>query len=184
MSKPSVVNTWQSIALAVAGLCVVLAIAHIQPALAMDPPAPAHHQAASKTSDQPMTKRQLIAAILQEMGIAKRYDLYLGNAIDLAVFPNQSIQFIDWLNSVLVERAGWKTVALTYTRRLDDQFSEAELAELLTLAKNPTLQKLFQAELNNYKTTGRDRRQFLSRVWEDYNNGNIPLPDGLNTLPR
>jgi len=182
VSKSSVVNTWQSIALAVAGLCIVLAIAHMQPALAMNPPAAADRPAASKTSEQPMTKRQLITAVLQEMGIAKRYDQYLGNAIDLAVFPNQSVKFIDWLHGVLAERAGWNTVALAYGRRLENQFSEAELTELLALAKNPILQKLFQAELESYDATGRDRRQFFSRVWEDYNNGNIPMPDGINAL--
>lgn len=182
MSKPAVINTWQSIALAAAGLCIVLAIAHLQPALAMNSPVDIDRPAASKTLDQPMTKRQLITAVLQEMGIAKRYDQYLGNAVDLAVFPNQSTKFIDWLHSLLAERAGWNTVALSYGRRLDSQFSEAELTELLALAKNPTLQKLFQAELDSYGATGRDRRQFFSRVWEDYQNGKIPMPNGLGAL--
>lgn len=182
MSKPAVINTWQSIALAAAGLCIVLAIAHLQPALAINSPVNTDRPAVSKNLDQPMTKRQLITAVLQETGIAKRYDQYLGNAIDLAVFPTQSAKFVDWLHGLLAERAGWNTVALAYGRRLDSQFSEAELTELLTLAQNPTLQKLLQAELDSYSATRRDRRQFFSRVWEDYHNGNIPVPSGLNTL--
>lgn len=191
------INFWQSIALAVAGLCIAMAIAHLQPASATEPIAPrniAPHDTVNLISEnpgdrlaqttptlpeQPMTKRQLITAVLQELGVSERYDQYLGNAVDLAVSPNQSLKFINWLNEVLKERAGWKTVALNYSRRLDSQFSETELQELLNLAQNPTLRKLFRSELESYSNTARDRRMFLFRVWDDYNNGNIPIPEGM-----
>ncbi|XGV88868.1 MAG: hypothetical protein ACAF42_07870 [Limnothrix sp. BL-A-16] len=191
------INFWQSIALAAAGLCIAMAIAHLQPASATEPIAPrniAPHDIVNLISEnpgdrlaqttpalpeQPMTKRQLITAVLQELGVSERYDQYLGNAVDLAVSPNQSLKFINWLNEVLKERAGWKTVALNYSRRLDSQFSETELQELLNLAQNPTLRKLFRSELESYSNTARDRRMFLFRVWDDYNNGNIPIPEGM-----
>lgn len=176
-SKPSVVNIWQSIALAAAGFCLVLAIAHLQPAVAIEP---VSTEPISAETAQSMSKRQLATAILQELGVAKRYDLYVGNAVDLATAPTQSQRFVDWLTSMMAERGGWKTVSLKYSRRLEDSFSEAELQELLALAQNPTLRKFLQAEIDSYLATRLDRRLFFSRVWEDYNNGLIPLPEGMS----
>lgn len=127
-----------------------------------------------------MTKRQLATAILQELGVAKRYDLFIGNAVDLATLPTHSQRFVDWLTSVMAERGGWKTVALKYSRRLEDTFSESELQELLALAQNPTLRKFLQTELASYSATRLDRRLFFARIWEDYNNGSIPVPEGMS----
>ena len=175
--KPSIINTWQSIALAAAGFCLVLAIAHLQPAAAIEPVTP---EPISTETAQSMTKRQLATAVLQELGVAKRYDLYVGNAVDLATSPTQSQRFVDWLTSIMAERGGWKTVSLKYSRRLEDTLSESELQELLTFAQNPTFRKFLQAEIDSYLATRLDRRLFFSRIWEDYNNGSIPVPEGMS----
>jgi hypothetical protein len=176
-SKPSIVNTWQSIALAAAGLCLVLAIAHLQPAVASEP---IDRLPIAETLEQPMAKRQLVTAVLQELGVAKRYDLYIGNAIDLMTSPNQSQQLIDWLTGAMAERSGWKTVSLKYSRRLEDTFSESELQEILALAQNPTFRKFLQAELDSYLATRRDRQIFFFRFWNDYHNNMIPVPEGMS----
>jgi len=122
--------------------------------------------------------QELDRAILSETGIAERYDLYLGNALDLAISPEmaRNPQFVTWLNDLTVQEAGWQHVEAQYIDRLNSHFSAAELEALLELARQPLMQKWIQFEVEGYMGSVEERRRLLSRLWENYNNGTFPIP--------
>lgn len=126
------------------------------------------------------TNQELARAVLSEAGIAGRYDLYLGNAIDLAISPEmaENSQFIAWLNQLTVQEAGWKYAEAQYVDRLNSNFSKAELEALLELAKQPLMQKWKQFEVESYVGSVEARRRLLSQLWENYNNGLFTPPPG------
>lgn len=127
------------------------------------------------------SKQALARAVLSEMGIAKRYDRYLDNSLGIAVSPGleKNTKFMTWLHDILVREAGWKFVETQYAARLEANFSEAELKELLSLAKQPTMKKLLQSEIQAYLDTTLDRHKLLFKVWDDYNTGKINPPPGV-----
>ncbi|MEP1079600.1 hypothetical protein NDI52_29770 [Leptolyngbya sp. PL-A3] len=126
--------------------------------------------------------QELARAVLSETGIAERYDLYLGNAMDLATSPEmaRNTQFVAWLNELTVQEAGWKYVEAQYIDRLNSHFSEAELTALLELAKQPLMQKWIQFEVESYLGSVEERRRLLFLLWENYNNAVFtPPPEAL-----
>jgi len=110
----------------------------------------------------------------------KRYDLYLTNSVDAVISPEMvnNSKFVSWLQGLFVQQAGWKYVENIYITQLEASFSEAELQELSSLAKQPLIQKLLLAETNAYEASTNQRRQLLARLWEDYNNSVFSPPPG------
>jgi len=129
----------------------------------------------------PQSKRELARKVLSEIGIPEKYNLYFGSSIELA-FPNggeSNSKLRDWLQAVLVREAGWAKIENTYIARLEANFSEAELKELLQLSRQPLMKKLLQNELQAYADASPERRRLLSKFWDDYNSGNINPPSNL-----
>lgn len=122
--------------------------------------------------------QELAQSVLAETGIAGRYDLYLGNAIDLAISPEmaRNTQFVAWLNELAVQEAGWRYVEAQYIDRLNSQFSEAELAALLELTRQPLMQKWIRFEVESYLGSVEERRRLLFLLWENYNNAVFTPP--------
>lgn len=126
------------------------------------------------------SKRELAKQVLKEVGVSERYNLYLANVTDMAIPPHvQSSQFREWLRGVLVQEAGWAKVESQYIARLEATYSEAELKELVDLAKQPIMKKLLQTEIQAYTDTAEKRRELLSQVWDDYNAGKLNIPPGI-----
>lgn len=129
------------------------------------------------TGNLVQSKPELARAVLSEIGIAQRYDRYLGNIIDMVVTPaTNKPKFHAWLQGVLAREAGWAYAESKYLARLESMFSEAELQELLTLSKQPVMKKLMQAEVQAYTDASPERRKLLQKVWDNYNSGQIQIP--------
>jgi hypothetical protein len=129
--------------------------------------------------------RSLAQAVLDNSGLAQRYNLYLKNSVDISLAsPNTKRErFMAWLHQIIVQAAGWSTVQEPYLKALTAKFSPAELSELVAIAKQPVVQKLIQAESQIYNETADRRRKLLFQVWDDYNNGKFtPPPDVINEL--
>lgn len=122
------------------------------------------------------SKRQLARELLVELGIGKQYDLYFWNSVDIVVGSPSRSQFNAWLQQTLARVAGWKYVESQYVSRLEANFSETELQELLELSKRPLMKKLLRAEIQAYEETGEKRSRLLYRAWDDYNSGKIEIP--------
>jgi hypothetical protein len=63
--------------------------------------------------------------------------------------------------------------------RLEADFSETELQELLNLSKQPLMKKLLKAEVQAYSEVGKERRKLLFQIWDDYNSGKIEAPKDI-----
>jgi hypothetical protein len=124
------------------------------------------------------SKRDLAIAVLAETGISKRYDLYLGNSIDVVVYSETARQdkFMAWMQALFVREAGWNTVEAKYVAQLEENFSEAELKELLNLAKQPLIKKLVKSEIEAYSASSKERRRLMSTLWDKYNSGVFTPP--------
>lgn len=134
------------------------------------------------TTTAASNKQQLAKEVLSELGIARRYDLYFDHAMGLVLGPgyNASSKFSAWLREILAQNAGWKCVENEYAARLEADFSEAELQELLELSEQPVMKKLLRSETQAYIDTAQKRFDLLNAVWENYQEGNInPPPDVL-----
>jgi hypothetical protein len=124
------------------------------------------------------TKRELAKAVLAEAGIAQRYDLYLGNSIDMAMASPapSNLNLMAWLKSLVAKEAGWKFAEPTYVTQLEANFSAPELKELLALAKQPLMKKLLQVDFDAYVAAGGERRKQFFQVWDGYNSGQFNVP--------
>ena len=125
------------------------------------------------------SKKQLAREILVELGIGKQYDLSFWNSVDLAYGTGTRTKFSEWLQQMLAKAAGWKYVESQYVARLEADFSEMELMELLDLAKRPLMKKLLRSQIQAYEETGEKRARLIFKVWEDYNSGKINVPPNL-----
>ncbi|WP_019498063.1 hypothetical protein [Pseudanabaena sp. PCC 6802] len=125
------------------------------------------------------SKQELAREVLTEFGIAQRYDLHFMGIVDMGVGPTSRPKFYTWLHQVLVQGAGWKRTEAKYVARLESDFTEAELQELLSLAKRPLFKKLLKAEFQAYDDVTPDRRKLLNQVWDDYNSGKIDAPPDI-----
>jgi hypothetical protein len=131
------------------------------------------------TANPTKSKQELAKELLAEIGIAQKYDMHFASIIDMAVAPASKPKFDAWLQGVLVQGAGWKHAEAKYIARLEADFSEAELQELLNLSKQPLMKKLLQSEVLAYGDVGKERRKLLFQVWDDYNSGKIEAPKDI-----
>ncbi len=138
----------------------------------------------SQDSPTPITvplksKKQLAREVLVELGIGKQYDLYFWNSVDISIVNGSRTKFSAWLQKTLARVAGWKYVESQYVARLESNFSEMELQELLDLAKRPLMKKLLRSEIQAYEETGEKRARLLWQAWDDYNSGKINVPPNI-----
>ncbi len=77
---------------------------------------------------------------------------------------------------MFVREIGWKHFKDAYVARLEADFSEDELKELLALSKRPVMKKLLQSEVKAYMDTSKQRFKMGFELWDNYNNGTINLP--------
>lgn len=136
-------------------------------------------QAPTSTTVPIKSKKQLARELLVELGIGKQYDLSFWNSVDLAYGTGTRTKFSEWLQQMLAKAAGWKYVESQYVARLEADFSEMELMELLDLAKRPLMKKLLRSQIQAYEETGEKRARLIFKVWEDYNSGKINVPPNL-----
>jgi hypothetical protein len=125
------------------------------------------------------SKQELAREILAEIGIAQKYDMNFASVVDMAVGPSSKPKFDTWLQGIIAQRAGWKHVEAKYIARLEADFSETELQELLNLSKQPLMKKLLQSEVQAYADVGKERRKLLFQMWDDYNSGKIETPKDI-----
>ncbi len=125
------------------------------------------------------SKRQLAREVLVELGIGKQYDLYFWNSVDISYGTGTRTKFSEWLQKTLARVAGWKYVESQYVSRLEANFSELELQELLELSKRPLMKKLLRSKIQAYEETGEKRAKLLYQAWDDYNSGKIAIPSNL-----
>lgn len=126
------------------------------------------------------TTHNLAKNVLAAMGMPERYDLYLRNGTDAVIGSpvSQNTEFMTWLHNIFVQEAGWQYVEEFYISQLEQDFSEAELNELLVLAEQPLIQRLFQTEMAAYLASMEQRQQLLDQLWQDYNNG-VYIPPAI-----
>lgn len=124
------------------------------------------------------SKQVLARDVLSEIGMPERYNLYLGNSVDIALSPETASnnKFIAWMQSLFVEEAGWSHIEDQYITQLSANFSETELRELLDLAKQPLMKKFLQTEIEAYANSSEERRNLLVQLWNNYNNGMFSPP--------
>ena len=138
----------------------------------------------SQDSPTPITvplksKKQLAKEVLVELGIGKQYDLYFWNSADISTGNGSRTKFSSWIQKTLARVAGWKYVESQYVARLESNFSEMELQELLDLAKRPLMKKLLRTEIQAYEETGEKRARLLWKAWDDYHSGKINVPSDI-----
>jgi hypothetical protein len=132
----------------------------------------------TKVNSETLSKHELAKEVLTSTGVAEKYNLYLGNSLDISL-PSTKPKFRQWMQEVLVREAGWVKIEDKYIARLEASFSESELKELLNLSKRPLVRKLLQNEIQAYVDVSEERQKLLFKVWDDYNSGIINPPSEL-----
>ena len=118
----------------------------------------------------PRSKKDLAKAVLSELGVASRFDLYLTRGADqVAGGDIRDPKIHQWLQGLWIQELGWSTVEEAYVAHFEAKFSEAELKELLVLSKNPTMKKLMNEELMAFRSTFTQRNKTFARFWYRYN---------------
>jgi hypothetical protein len=130
----------------------------------------------SKISTQETSKQKLARDILIQLGISKRYDLHFEHMIGALVGSSFNSRLSSRFRKMSVQQAGWNYVEDFYIKRLEVDFSETELKELLNLSKNPLMKKLLQSEIKGYEESSKNRYKLTYKLWENYNSGKINLP--------
>lgn len=119
---------------------------------------------------EPASKRELAKAVLVELGVPARFDVYLTRGADqLAGGDIRDMKTHKWLQNLWIQELGWTTVERAYVEHFQERFSEAELRELLQLSKNVTLRKLIDEELTVFRATFEQRNRTFARFWHRYN---------------
>jgi hypothetical protein len=132
----------------------------------------------SEILSKTQSKHELAKEVLTSAGIAEKYNLYLGNSLDMSL-PSTKPKFRQWMQGVLTREAGWTKIEDKYIARLEASFSESELKELLNLSKRPLAKKLLQNEIQAYADVSEERQKLLFKVWDNYNLGIINPPAEL-----
>jgi hypothetical protein len=130
----------------------------------------------SKISVRETSKFKLASEVLPEIGIAKRYDLHFDHLMGTLIGKGDDFKLYARFRKMFAREIGWKNFKDAYTARLEADFSEAELKELLNLAKQPVMKKLLQSEVKVYMDTSKQRFKMGFELWDNYNNGKISLP--------
>ncbi|CAN1212514.1 DUF2059 domain-containing protein [Tumidithrix helvetica PCC 7403] len=136
-------------------------------------------EAHSKTSAKETSKHKLASELLVEVGIAKRYDMHLDQMMGALVGSGVELKIHESFKKMFVREIGWKHFKDAYAARLEADFSEDELKELLNLSKQPVMKKLLQSEVKAYRDTSKQRLKKGFELWENYQNNNISLPPAL-----
>lgn len=100
------------------------------------------------------------------------FDHLLGTLIG----KGEDLKLYSRFRKMFIREIGWQQFKDAYAKRLETDFSEDELKELLNLSKKPLIQKLLQSEFNAYEDTFKQRFRIGFELWENYNNGKIDLP--------
>jgi Uncharacterized protein conserved in bacteria (DUF2059) len=130
----------------------------------------------SKTSTRETFKYKLASELLPQIGIAKRYDMHFDQLIGTLIGRGDDFKLYGRFRKMFVREIGWKYFKDAYATRLETDFSEDELKELLTLSKQPVMKKLLQSEIKAYMDTSKQRFKMGFELWDNYNNGKISLP--------
>jgi Uncharacterized protein conserved in bacteria (DUF2059) len=133
-------------------------------------------EAQSKISATQTSKYKLASEVLPEIGIAKRYDMHFDHLLGTLIGKGDDFKLYARFRKMFVREMGWKHFKDAYVARLETDFSEDELKELLNLSKQPVMKKLLQSEVKAYMDTSKQRFKMGFELWDDYNNGNINLP--------
>ena len=130
----------------------------------------------SKTSVRETAKYKLANEVLLEIGIAKRYDMHFDHVIGSLIGKGDDFKLYTRFRKMFIREIGWTHFQDAYAARLDADFSEDELKELLNLSKQPLIKKLLQSEVKAYMDTSKQRFKMGFELWDNYNNGKISLP--------
>jgi hypothetical protein len=130
----------------------------------------------SKTSAREPSKYKLANDVLLDIGIAKRYDMHFDHLMGTLIGKGDDFNLYTRFRKMFVREIGWTHFKDAYVERLEADFSEDELKELLNLSKQPVIKKLLQSEVEAYMDTSKQRFKIGFELWENYNNGKISLP--------
>jgi Uncharacterized protein conserved in bacteria (DUF2059) len=128
------------------------------------------------TSARETSKYKLASEVLPEIGIAKRYDMHFDHLMGTLIGKGNDFKLYARFRKMFAREIGWKYFKDAYAARLEADFSEDELKELLNLSKQPVMKKLLQSEVKAYLDTSKQRFKMGFELWDKYNNGNISLP--------
>ncbi|MBW4521034.1 MAG: DUF2059 domain-containing protein [Scytolyngbya sp. HA4215-MV1] len=134
------------------------------------------HKNQFKTSAPETAKYKLASDLLPEIGIAARYDMHFDHLMGMLVGNGDDFQLYARFRKMFVREIGWKHFKDAYAARLEVDFSEDELKELLNLSKRPVMKKLLQSEFKAYSDTSKQRFKMGFDLWEKYQEGKIDLP--------
>ncbi len=126
---------------------------------------------------EPVTKRDRAKAVLQELGISTRFDVYLTRGADQAAGGViQNAKFHQWQQNLWIRELGWRTVEDAYVVHFETKFTDKELIELHDLAKNPVIRKLLDEELNAFRATFVARNKTFEAFWQKLNSFEFEPP--------
>lgn len=130
----------------------------------------------SKTSVRETPKHKLASEVLPEIGIAKRYDMHFDHLMGILIGKGDDFKLYARFRKMFAREIGWQHFKDAYIARLEADFSENELKELLNLSKQPLMKKLLQSEVKAYMDTSKQRFKMGYELWSKYNDGKISLP--------
>lgn len=122
------------------------------------------------------SKYQLASEVLSAIGIASRYDMHFDHLMGTLIGKGDDFKLYARFRQMFVREIGWEHFKDAYAARLEADFSEDELKELLNLAKQPLMQKVLQSEVKAYMDTSQQRFKMGFELWNNYNDGKISLP--------
>ncbi|XHX77189.1 MAG: DUF2059 domain-containing protein [Stenomitos frigidus ULC029] len=130
----------------------------------------------SKGSAGETSKYKLASEVLPAIGIAKRYDMHFDHLMGTLIGKGDDFKLYARFKTMFVREIGWEHFRDAYVARLEADFSEDELKDLLNLSKQPVMKKLLQSEVKAYMDTSRQRAKMGFELWNNYNSGKIDLP--------
>ncbi|BAZ31104.1 hypothetical protein NIES4074_35750 [Cylindrospermum sp. NIES-4074] len=130
----------------------------------------------SKTFARETSKYKLAAEVLLETGIGKIYDTHFDHLMSLLIGKGDDYKVYTRFRKMFVREIGWRHFKDAYAAKLEADFSEDELKELLNLSKQPVMKKLLKSEVQAYMDTSKQRFKMGFELWDNYNNGKINLP--------
>ncbi|MBD2036077.1 DUF2059 domain-containing protein [Leptolyngbya sp. FACHB-321] len=122
------------------------------------------------------SKYKLASEVLPAIGIARRYDMHFDHLMGILIGRGDDVELYARFRKMFAKKIGWKHFKEAYAARLQADFSEDELKELLSLSKQPLMKKLLQSEVKAYLDTSKQRFKMGFDLWNNYNNGKISLP--------
>ncbi|HEY9828648.1 MAG TPA: DUF2059 domain-containing protein [Stenomitos sp.] len=130
----------------------------------------------SNVSPRQTIKNKLADDVLLESGIAQRYDMHFDHLIGTLIGKGDDLKLYQRFRKMFTREIGWTHFKEAYAAKLASDFSEDELKELLSLSKQPLMQRLLKSEVNAYLDTSKKRYKMGYELWNNYNNEKISLP--------